>query len=199
METLQAFGPYEEAVLSQAAEVAEESVSDFFRITESFWSENPYELRTVKELQPGEISQCCLAQVLKMRSPPAGGRLRARDFFRICLQDHNLLALVQREKRFDLMLPLLVYTLGHELVHIVRFFKHLHLFEADLSQRRHEETKVHALTAEALGRIKLPGLDRVIKLYESHYTGVVDFAQASEPREYEQCRSMNMNVTVAMR
>ena len=81
METLQAFGPYEEAVLSQAAEVAEESVSDFFRITESFWSENPYELRTVKELQPGEISQCCLAQVLKMRSPPGRRQAPGQGFF----------------------------------------------------------------------------------------------------------------------
>ncbi len=199
MVTLQAFGPYEEAILSQAAVVAEESVSDFFHITESFWSENPYELRTAKYLQPGEISHCCLAQVLKMRSPPAGGRLRARDFYRICLQDHSLMALVQRDKRVELMHPLLVYILAHELVHIVRFFKHFHLFEADLSQRRHEETKVHALTAEALGRIKLPGLDRVIRLYESHYAGVVDFAQASEPREYEQCRFMNTNVIPAMR
>lgn len=197
--TLQTFGPYEEAVLSRAAVVAEESVSDFFHLTEGFWAENPFELRTGRYLQAGEVSPCCLAQVLKMRSPPAGRRLRARDFYRICLQDHNLIDLLQRERRKDLIEPLLVYILAHELVHVVRFSKHLHLFEADLGQRQREETKVHALTADLLGRLRLPGLDRVVNLYESHYAGVVDFAQASEPKGYEQCRFTNMSAIPVMR
>lgn len=197
--TLQVFGPHEEAILSHAAVVAEESVSDFFQLTEGFWSGNPYELRTGKYLLPQEVSRNCLAQVLKMRRPPSGRRLRARDFYRICVQDHNLLSLAQRERSPKLLEPLLVYTLAHEMVHVVRFSKHMHLFEADLDQRRREETKVHALTAELLGRLRLPGLDRVIDLYHSHYAGVVDFAQASEPKEYEQCRSMNTNVIPATR
>ncbi len=168
------------AELSQVAhalEVAEESVSDYFRISDTAWLRYPYELRTLAELSPAEINGRALAQVLRLRKPPRPGRLRARDFFRICLQDHNLLGLIQREGVEELMLPLLTYVLAHELVHVVRFYRFQHLFEATPQERAQEEAKVHAITAKTLRRVRLPHLDRVLNFYQEH--GEDSFATAT--------------------
>ncbi len=160
------FGLKEMSLLGQAMEVAEERVSEFFRLSDTAWRRCPYEVRTLHELQPREVSPVALAQVFKMRRPPAGGRLRAKDFFRICLQDHNLLGLVRREGQGELLLPLLTYVMAHELVHVVRFSSFQHLFEASESEMAREEARVHAATAKALSRVKMAGLERVVGLYD---------------------------------
>lgn len=160
------FSHAEMGLLDQAIAVAEESVSDFFRISDASWSRYPYELRTLVELQPREVTSRALAQVLRLRRPPAQGCLRGRDFFRVCLQDHNLLDLIRRERDRGLLLPLLTYVTAHELVHVVRFYRFMHLFEADRNQRMAEEARVHEITARVLGRVRLPRLDAVLKLYD---------------------------------
>jgi hypothetical protein len=156
------------AILGQAIEVAEERVSEFFRLSGACWRRYPYEVRTLKQLAPREISPVALAQVLKLRRPPGENDLRAKDFFRICLQDHNLLGLVRREKSGELLLPLLTYVMAHELVHVVRFCSFQHLFEADENEQAREEALVHAATAQILGPVKMAGLDRVVSLYDMY-------------------------------
>lgn len=162
--------------VASALEVAEEAVSDHFHIPDTAWLRYPYELRTLAELSPAEIDGRALAQVLRLRKPPRPGRLRAQDFFRICLQDHNLLGLIQREGVKDLMLPLLTYVLAHELVHVVRFYRFQHLFEAEPHERAQEEATVHGITGQALRKVRLPQLDRVLNFYEKH--GEDSFATA---------------------
>lgn len=174
--SLQTFGPAEFGQLDKAMALSEEAVSDFFRLNEGFWSRHPFELATAAQLAPRELSHECLAQVLRLRRPPVGGWLRARDFYRICLQDHNLLSVVGREGQGELFAPLLVYVLTHELVHVVRFSKFLHLFDAPPSQRLQEEAKVHRIAANVLAKVRLPRLERVLGLYESHCADVADFA-----------------------
>ncbi len=163
--------------VASALEVAEEAVSDHFHISDTAWLRYPYELRTLAELSPAEIDGRALAQVLRLRKPPRPGRLRAQDFFRICLQDHNLLGLLQREGVRDLMLPLLTYVLAHELVHVIRFYRFHHLFEAEPHERAQEEATVHGITGQALKRVRLPQLDRVLNFYEEH--GEDNFATAT--------------------
>jgi hypothetical protein len=161
------------ALLSQALEVAEEQVSEHFQLSGASWSRYPYEVRTLAELMPREVSRQALAQVLKLRRPPlAGGSLRAKDFFRICLQDHNLLSLIRREGNAGLLLPLLTYVLAHELVHVVRFYRHEHLFEAEARERAAEEMRVHEITCKILQRTPLPRLAEVINLYAVHRAGL---------------------------
>jgi hypothetical protein len=155
------------AALSQAVEVAEERVSDYFHLSGASWGRYPYQVRTGAELRPREVSSQALAQVLKLRRPPLGGEWRAKDFYRICLQDHNLLGVVRREGAAELLLPLLVYVLAHELVHVVRFGRFQHLFEADEKQRAREETVVHGISREILRPVRLPHLGRVLELYEA--------------------------------
>ncbi|MFH1033108.1 MAG: hypothetical protein V1806_01255 [Pseudomonadota bacterium] len=161
------FATSEMAMLGQAMEVAEERVSDFFHLSAGSWQRHPYQLRTRAELKPPEVSPRALAQVLKLRRPPLGSEYRGKDFFRICLQDHNLLGVVRREGAGELLLPLLVYVLAHELVHVVRFGRFQHLFEADEQERAREEAVVHGLSREILRPVRLPHLGRVLELYEA--------------------------------
>jgi len=162
------FAPSQLALVAEALAVAEESVSDYYRLSTANWADYPYEMRTLAELSPREVVPRALAQVLRLRQPPRRGRLRGRDFFRICLQDHNLLGLIRREGVPELLPALLTYVLTHELVHVVRFYRFQHLFEAEPRERVREEGRVHATTAEILGKVRLPHLEEVINLYEAH-------------------------------
>lgn len=155
-------------LLAEGLTVAEESVSDFFRLSDTAWRAYPYEVRTLADLLPVEVTNKALAQVLKLRKPPTANQLRSKDFFRICLQDHNMLRLVKREGVKDILLPLLTYVLTHELVHIVRFYKFQHLFDTSPEQKEAEEKKVYDLTANILRRVRLPQLDRVLIFYNEH-------------------------------
>jgi hypothetical protein len=162
------FGPAELALVAQALEVAEESVSEHYQLSEGAWLRYPYDLRTRAQLAPAEVEHQALAQVLRLSRPPRGERLRPADLYRICLQDPNLLGLVRREGARELMQPLLIYVLAHELVHVVRFCSFQHLFHADAGQRAREEARVHAITARCLAKVRLPQLERVLNLYEEH-------------------------------
>lgn len=155
---------------SEALYVAEESVSDHYRLSAHAWGKYPYEVRTLAQLLPAEIEDTALAQVVRMRQPSRPGRLRGWDFFRICVQDHNILGAVQREAAGELLMPLLTYVLAHELVHVVRFYQFQHMFESGDQARHEEESRVHGITAEVLDRVRLPHLARVINLYRKYGT-----------------------------
>ncbi len=166
------FGREEMAMVARSMELAEERVSEHFQLSDGSWFRYPYEFRTLAELMPQEVTPEALAQVLRLRRPPSQRQWRGKDFYRICLQDHNLLNLVQREGQPGLLPPLLSYVLVHELVHVVRFYRHDHLFEATPGQRAREEARVHAIASEILRPVRLPEMDRVLNLYE---------AQAGQP------------------
>ncbi|MEW5914091.1 MAG: hypothetical protein AB1814_16160 [Thermodesulfobacteriota bacterium] len=155
-------------LFSQALEVAEDRVSDHFRLSSGFWRQHPFEVRTLADLSPAEVSSEALAQVLRLRQPQDERRMRARDFFRICFQDHNFLQLIQREEAWQRFAPLLTYVLVHELVHVVRFYKFMQLFDADAKQRAREEARVHEISADILRRVRLPSLDWVLDCYQKH-------------------------------
>ena len=42
--------------------MAEDSVSDYFRLSEGFWCRHPFEVRTLAELAPTEVTHEALAQ-----------------------------------------------------------------------------------------------------------------------------------------
>jgi hypothetical protein len=162
------FGQEELGLFSKALEVAEENVHDHFHLSQGFWLRHPFEVRTLADLGPEEVSSDALAQVLRLRQPEGERGIRARDFFRICFQDHNFLELIQRENAFERFLPFLTYVMVHELVHVVRFYKFMQLFDADEKQRAQEEATVHRISAEILEQVKLPHLGWVLKCYEDH-------------------------------
>ena len=159
------FGHEEMRLLAEGLNVAEDRVSDYFRLSEGFWCRHPFEVRTLAELQPMEVTSEALAQVLKLRRSP-GERLRAKDLWRICFQDHNFLEMVRREGGRDMFLPLLTYVMVHELIHVVRFCTFVQRFELDQERRQAEEAEVHRLSGEVLQRVPLPNLEQVLRCYE---------------------------------
>ncbi|MDY6850887.1 MAG: hypothetical protein SV487_02255 [Thermodesulfobacteriota bacterium] len=147
--------------------VSEDIISDWFQLTISSWKKYRYDLRTLRDLSDKEIVPEAFAQIIRYGRPAPPDGLRERDFYSICLQDHNILAAMGRESRLKL-LPLLIYVITHELVHIVRFYKFVQFFHADATQRKDEETRVHQLTYEILRTSQAPDLPLILEFYSKH-------------------------------
>lgn len=149
-----------------AADIAEEVISEHFHLTSSHWSRHRYELRTGVELEGHEQCEGAFAQVL--RYAVSRDEIRPTDFYRICVQDHNILAALG-SKPAGFLFPLMAYVLTHELLHVVRFARFLQLFAAEDTDRDREESLVHRLTFELLEDKPLPNLREILKLYRSHH------------------------------
>ena len=86
------------------------------------------------------------------------------DFYRVCLQDHNILRTLKARPQISLF-PLLLYVITHELVHVVRFSQFLALFEACGKEQAEEEARVHQLTQEILAPLNFLELTPVMSYY----------------------------------
>jgi hypothetical protein len=152
-------------LLKEAVVIAEEMTSDFFKLSPSHWRRARYDISTLEALKREEISPHALALVAKYDGRPQDRHLPSAgfDFYRICLQDHNILKAL--ELRGDLSIfPLLTYILTHELVHIVRFSQFLARFEALERERLQEEERVHRLTQKILAPLNFIALPRINSL-----------------------------------
>ncbi len=165
------FSAEEERQLSRAVDLAEEVVSDYYRFSEDFWrSGGRYDLRTLKDLAPEEITDGALAHLIRCQGPDRMSH-RPRKFFRICLQDHRIRA-AKRTAGLNTA-ALLAYVVTHELIHVVRFARHDQLFEASEAARLAEESLVHELTGEMLGPLGLTGFEDVLSYTAPSAGGVV--------------------------
>lgn len=164
-----AFESSHHQVIREAVVIAEEMTSDFYKLSRKQWQQARYDIITLTGLRPAEISPHALALVAKYNCWQVGRWLKSAhyDFYRICLQDHNILRLLEEKSTFRL-LPLLVYVVTHELVHVVRFGHFQQLFEAPQTERALEEKRVHRLTQQILGPLKLPQLDEIMRYYQQH-------------------------------
>ena len=163
------FDPEQIEVVSQAVEIAEDVTANYFKIPTTQWKHVRYDIRTLADLREDEITEFAFAQITRYSRRPdhtlSGGR--HYDYFKICLQDHNMIAAVERDEALQL-LPLGVYVTTHELVHVVRFCKHLQRFDAEPVERQLEEMRVHAIAQKALGTLGLSHLDYVLDAYRNY-------------------------------
>jgi hypothetical protein len=169
----QVFQVQHRRLLQEAAGIAEGVTSDFFKLGESHWRRARYDILTLEGLRAEEISPHALALVAKYNGCPQDRLLRsaAFDFYRVCLQDHNILKALNSCGDLRLQ-PLLIYILTHELVHIVRFSQFLALFEASPEQKQQEEQHVHRLTQKILASLRYPDLPPVMRYYENWQGGL---------------------------
>ena len=177
MEQAHYFRQQHKEILKEAAVIAEEVTSDFFKLSGSHWRRARYDILTLEALRAEEISPHALALVAKYNGRHHDRVLQSAvfDFYRVCLQDHNILKML--EKYDDLSLfPLLVYVVTHELIHIVRFSQFLALFEAPEEGKHEEERRVHRLTQEILAPLKVRDLPPVIKYYDDKLQGGWQYA-----------------------
>jgi hypothetical protein len=153
-------------VLRQAIEIGEELISDRYRISTSEWKRYRYDIQSLKDLREEEITDLAFAQIHRyLRCPHE--RLRGSepgDYFKICLQDHMIRKAIQRDTHVRL-LPLTVYIVTHELIHVVRFAKFVQRFDSTEVEKDAEESRVHRLTYELLENCKIAGISEVLTAF----------------------------------
>ncbi len=167
MENLNAFSASELPVVNNAVAVAEELVSNHFKMSASQWLRPRFDVKTLKELAPEEIVSGPFAQIIRYVGQRNASSLgsAAYDFYKICLQDHAILDALSANQDLKLF-PFLLYIVAHELIHIVRFSKFLQNFEATAEEKLSEETRVHQITHEILAPVAVSGMEPVLKFYE---------------------------------
>lgn len=153
-------------LLRDAAVIAEEMTFDFFKLSPAHWRRARYDILTLEGLSREEISPHAHAMVAKYKGCPANSSLQSAwfDFYRVCLQDHNILKALEASPQLSLF-PLLLYIVTHELVHVIRFSQFLALFEAAEEEKAREETRVHQLTQKILQPLNYLDLPPVIRYY----------------------------------
>jgi hypothetical protein len=166
------FKDHHRELLCEAQVIAEEMTSDFFKLNHSNWQRSRYDILTLEHLSTAEVSPHAQAFLAKYQVVPPDRLLpsAAFDFYRICLQDHNILKALMSGKGLA-PLPLFSYILTHELVHIVRFSLFQARFEATWPERQAEEARVHQLTQTILAPLSFLELAPVLAYYQDSWQG----------------------------
>jgi len=156
-------------VVSDALEIAEDATGNFYKFSLGQWKRHRYDVKTRSSFRPEEMNFSALAVLFKgMRMvEDFHPRTKDKDFYFICLQDHSILEVLERD-RYLTLLPLLIYVFTHELVHIVRFCNFFQMFDVSQKKRFEEEGIVHTTTFEILKDFSLPNLDYVLDSYRDH-------------------------------
>jgi hypothetical protein len=157
------FETEEIAVLCHSIEVAEDLISDYYRISTSEWKRYRYDIQSLKDLGEGEVTDAAFAQIRRYFRGPRERMSGSEpgDYFKICLQDHVIRRAVRRDSGIGL-LPLSIYIVTHELIHVLRFAKFLQRFDATPVEREAEEGRVHDLTYQLLRNRDIRGIREVL-------------------------------------
>jgi hypothetical protein len=144
------FNTHQLAAAKRARNLAAGLVTDYYRIAPREWDRMRYEVKTLRSLASSEVVDTALAQTLCYSFKKEAGRqvLAQGDIYRICLQDHRILGLVERTN-VELK-GLLTYVLTHELVHVVRFGQSLQQVDLPEAMRPTEERSVEHTTRRIL-------------------------------------------------
>jgi len=163
---LQQFKSEQLDTVNNAVAMAEELVSNAYKMSENQWLRRRYDVSTLAELAQDEIVDGPFAQVIRFSGRLKGSSLGSStyDYYKICLQDHSILDALQQSPNMRLF-PLVLYITTHELIHIVRFSKFLQSFDASPDETLAEEKRVHAKTRNILIPVKVAGLTKVLEFY----------------------------------
>ena len=166
MRKLNRFGPEQIKIVNNAVAMAEELVSNFYKMSASQWLGPRYDVKTLSDLSLEEIIHGPFAQIIRYKGRRKNTSLGSAtyDFYKICLQDHTIQATLEMAPGIELF-PFSLYIITHELIHIVRFSKFLQNFEASERERMAEEKRVHLRTHELLKPVQVTGLANVLKFY----------------------------------
>jgi len=163
---LQQFKSEQLDTVNNAVAMAEELVSNAYKMSENQWLRRRYDVSTLSELAQDEIVDGPFAQVIRFSGRLKGSSLgsSAYDYYKICLQDHSILGALKQSPDMR-QFPLVLYITTHELIHIVRFSKFLQSFDASPEETLAEEKRVHAKTRNILIPVKVAGLTKVLEFY----------------------------------
>ena len=153
-------------IVNEAVAMAEELVSNHYKLSASQWSGRRFDVKTAADLGRDELIEGPFAQVIRYegRSTHIPLNSDSFDFYKVCLQDHTILKTVKNNPGLGLF-PFALYIVTHELIHIVRFSLFLQNFEASDDERLEEEKRVHDETHQILCPLKIEGLASVLGFY----------------------------------
>jgi len=157
------FAPFHLEIMHKAVDTAEELVSNAYQLSSRQWQKNPYDVKTLMDLSADEVANGPYAQLIRYQARKKSSELSSAkyDYYKICVQDHNILSVYNTNKSIHFF-PFILYILTHELIHIVRFSRFLHLFNSTEHERLDEERRVHEKTKEILASINMPSLKPVL-------------------------------------
>ena len=166
MQNLKTFTPSQIKIVTNAVAIAEELVSNYFKMSASEWLRPKYDVKTLVDLTPEEIVHGPFAQIVRYEARHKDMSLGSStyDYYKICLQDHAIHSALDEAPEIQLN-PFSLYIVTHELIHIVRFSKFLQNFEAAPEYRMAEEKRVHDKTRKILSDVRIEGLSNVLKFY----------------------------------
>ncbi len=166
MGTLSTFNPDQIRVVNHSASIAEELVSNAYKLSASEWLARRYDIKTLADLAPEEVVHGPFAQIIRYRGQRTDTSLSsaAFDLYKICFQDHTILKALKKFPQLRLF-PFSLYIVTHELVHIIRFTKFMQNFVATTDEKACEEIRVHQKTHDILGQACIDNLTSVLAFY----------------------------------
>jgi len=168
MEPRHSFSNSQLQTINRAVLLAEELVSNHYKMSSSQWLGPKYDVKTLAELNPGEIIDGPFAQIVRYRGQRRNTSLGSAtyDFYKICFQDHTVLNTLDAHPHMPLF-PFALYIITHELIHVVRFGKFLQGFEASARERQMEEARVHERTHRILRPLRIEGMGGVLDFFDN--------------------------------
>lgn len=168
MEYLETFNKAQLSEVNQAVSVSEELVGNHYKLSVNQWLRHRYDVKTLACLEPGEVVHGPFAQIIRYEGQKKDASLGSSvyDFYKICLQDHAILAALKQSPTLFLF-PFCLYIVTHELIHIVRFSRFLVGFEASPEEKLLEEGRVHQETHQILKNVQIVGMKRIFSFYRT--------------------------------
>ena len=142
------FSTPQRSLVFRALGEAEERTRGYYCIPPFRWEQMRYDLLTQMDSGWEPLPDPMLARV---RCLQRVGKTRPFDFYRIELNDRNILAAAERENLLTDLYPFLVYILTHEMVHLVRLSSILESWTETLSPfDEWEERRVQGISRKIL-------------------------------------------------
>ena len=166
MKELEIFDEKQIVTVNHIVGLAEDIVSEYFKMSSTQWLRNRYDVMTLSQLSEAEIVYGPYAQIVRYSGKKKETHLGSGvfDFYKICLQDHSIIRALRENKELELD-PFLLYIITHELIHIIRFGQFIQFFDASVDERSREEDLVHRRTVDVLKKITMNGIRDVFNFY----------------------------------
>lgn len=150
-------------MIERARRQAEHLVWGFYALSEREGERIHYEVKTLRDLLPEEVTDEALAHLVCYDFVRRVGShiLQHYELYRICLQDHRLLEAARALPRPLGLRALLLYVLTHELVHVVRFAQKLQRIDLPPDERAAEEAAVERTTWKILARVRAHPMEQL--------------------------------------
>ena len=165
------FNPLQMSMTNNTFRHAEKIAERYFRMSPDQMRSYRYDIKTLAYLEDHEVKNGAFAHLCKyhFEKEEKKGCPASFHFYRICLQDDQILDAVERGHSFVKLTPLMLYIAAHEIVHIIRFDAGEITFDASLEEKELEEEKVHTITRDMLQSGMSPEMKIVLDCFSSRY------------------------------